>query len=62
MVAAQNERLDSFHVKDSMHQAAQDIQGGRILQVCGCAHRQPRSSAVPPARTLTCLRCRLLSL
>jgi hypothetical protein len=29
----QNERLDRFHVKDSMQQAVQDIQGGRILQV-----------------------------
>jgi hypothetical protein len=32
IVAVQNERLDRFHVKDSMHQASQDIQGGRILQ------------------------------
>lgn len=34
IVSVQNERLDRFHVKDSMQQAAQDIQGGRILQVC----------------------------
>jgi hypothetical protein len=32
-VAVQNERLDRFHVKESMHQVSQDIQGGRILQV-----------------------------
>lgn len=39
-MAVQNEQLDRFHVKDSMQQAAQDIQGGRILQV-----RSPRLPA-----------------
>lgn len=38
IVTVQNEQLDRFHVKDSMQQASQDIQGGRILQVSSAPH------------------------
>jgi hypothetical protein len=38
-MAVQNEQLDRFHVRDNMRQAAQDIQGGRILQVRPDAER-----------------------